>query len=391
MIGMVSILTQNNSNSILCLINNLIVINGLIDLNSDRTSSSDRFLKLEYPISCECDAIGFLPNGDLINVSTDDRKIYKCCFTDKLKNTDPWECSQINKIEIPKSFDQDEFDFESFTYQTKLFIIFDGCETLILQFDLLEMNLERQYITCVYSPQSMPVMNKNQMLLAYYFCIFTMEDGMLILNENYGCDNRPVEFITLKNNSERLVIDCRPSSLKLVDPYQTYGEIDIDTSSDFNDTNITDGNSIYTSTFKIIRSMFEEIIKQTDIRKAALPNEKKIILKDKVKVEDSDLHEFVLRPNDTYDEISLERNDICEKSLKFSHVLSYKLLKNQDLVLITMKAIEIYSLNENFINRYFWNNNEWNNIYKLFVKGNEISQVEKCQISYQSVTNRVPD
>ncbi|GBC29560.2 hypothetical protein GLOIN_2v1885549 [Rhizophagus irregularis DAOM 181602=DAOM 197198] len=176
------------------------------------------------------------------------------------------------------------------------------------------MNLERQYITCVYSPQSMPVMNKNQMLLAYYSCIFTMEDGMLILNENYGCDNRPVEFITLKNNSERLVIDCRPSSLKLVDPYQTYGEIDIDTSSDFNDMNITDGNSIYTSTFKIIRSMFEEIIKQTDIRKAALPNEKKIILKDKVKVEDSDLHEFVLRPNDTYDEISLERNDICENN-----------------------------------------------------------------------------
>ncbi|PKY59850.1 hypothetical protein RhiirA4_482956, partial [Rhizophagus irregularis] len=394
----------------------------LIDLNSDRTSSSDRFLKLEYPISCECDAIGFLPNGDLINVSTDDRKIYKYCFTDKPKNTDPWECSQINKIEIPESFDQDEFDFESFIYQTKLFIIFDGCETLILQFDLLEMNLERQYITCVYSPQSMPVMNKNQTLLAYYSCIFSMEDGMLILNENYGCDNRPVEFITLKNNSERLVIDCRPSSLKLVDPYQTYGEIDIDTSSDFNDTNvitklnrkifidngnvrvtngldesklkelsnkITDGNSIYTSTFKIIRSMFEEIIKQTDIRKAALPNEKKIILKDKVKVEDSDLHEFVLRPNDTYDEISLERNDICEKSLKFSHVLSYKLLKNQDLVLITMEAIEIYSLNENFINRYFWNNNEWNNIYKLFVKGNEIYDSKFINEHYKQIFKNI--
>jgi hypothetical protein len=46
------------------------------------------------------------------------------------------------------------------------------------------MNFERQYITCVYSPQSMPVMNKNQTLLAYYSCIFSMEDGMLILNEN---------------------------------------------------------------------------------------------------------------------------------------------------------------------------------------------------------------
>ncbi|CAB5377363.1 unnamed protein product [Rhizophagus irregularis] len=135
--------------------------------------------------------------------------------------------------------------------------------------------------------------------------------------------------------------------------------------------------------------MFEEIIKQTDIRKAALPNEKKIILKDKVKVEDSDLHEFVLRPNDTYDEISLERNDICEKSLKFSHVLSYKLLKNQDLVLITMEAIEIYSLNENFINRYFWNNNEWNNIYKLFVKGNEIYDSKFINEHYKQIFKNI--
>ncbi|PKY37491.1 hypothetical protein RhiirA4_450353 [Rhizophagus irregularis] len=98
--------TQNNSNLILCLINNYIVIVGLIDLNNDRTSS-DRFLELKNPISCGVgefghNAIGFLPNGDLIHVSSSDRKIYKYRLTDKPKNKVPWECSQIIDIKIPK-------------------------------------------------------------------------------------------------------------------------------------------------------------------------------------------------------------------------------------------------------------------------------------------------
>jgi hypothetical protein len=44
----------------------------------------------------------------------------------------------------------------------------------------------------------------------------------------------PVEFITLKNNSERLVVNYYDSYNKLLDPYQVYDEIDI--SDDFNDT-----------------------------------------------------------------------------------------------------------------------------------------------------------
>ncbi|GBB91194.1 hypothetical protein RclHR1_18370004 [Rhizophagus clarus] len=131
--------------------------------------------------------------------------------------------------------------------------------------------------------------------------------------------------------------------------------------------------------------MFKKIIDQEDIKKAAPSNEKKIILKDKVEVEDSDLHEFVLRPNDTYDEISLERNDICKKTSSFSHILSYKLLNNQYLILISMEAIEIYTLNKNFINRYFWNNDEWKNIYEKFKKRDEIYDIEFTNEHYKQL------
>ena len=72
----------------------------MIDLNSDRTSS-DRLLKLKHRVYDD-DAIGFLPNGDLILVSLGDRKIFKYCFTDKPKNTVPWEYSQIID-KIPES------------------------------------------------------------------------------------------------------------------------------------------------------------------------------------------------------------------------------------------------------------------------------------------------
>ncbi|GBB88933.1 hypothetical protein RclHR1_15550003 [Rhizophagus clarus] len=60
----------------------------------DRTNS-DRFLELKRPISRDDyakhlgrDSIGFLPNGDLIQVSLSDRKIYKYCLKDK--NIVPW-------------------------------------------------------------------------------------------------------------------------------------------------------------------------------------------------------------------------------------------------------------------------------------------------------------
>ncbi|RGB31418.1 hypothetical protein C1646_670930 [Rhizophagus diaphanus] len=88
-----------------------------IDLSSDRTSS-DRFLKLKkYDILHS--AFGFLPNGDLIYASEMDHKIYKYCFTDKPKDTVPWEYSQIIDIEIPESLNG---RVELAIYQTKLFL-----------------------------------------------------------------------------------------------------------------------------------------------------------------------------------------------------------------------------------------------------------------------------
>ncbi|PKK56549.1 hypothetical protein RhiirC2_858567 [Rhizophagus irregularis] len=164
----------------------------LIDLNSDRTNN-ERFLELEQPVFCEKniyqifsnDAIGFLPN-DLIQVSVKDRKIYKYCLKDRPISTVLWKYSQINNIEIPESLYDQVINLCCNICRTKLFLIVRGCKTTILQFDLLKMNLERQYITDAYSYSSMVVMNTNQTLLVYCDCIFSMKNGMLISYTNCG-------------------------------------------------------------------------------------------------------------------------------------------------------------------------------------------------------------
>jgi hypothetical protein len=171
-----------------------IVIVVFVDLNSDRTNK-DRFLKLKHPISCSEDDIGFLPNGDLIHVSLNGGKIYKYCLKDKPTNTNLWEYSQINDIVIPESLYDQVTKLSCSMYQTKLFLIVkivNDSKALILQFDLLTMNLERQYITDITrnSYNSIRViMNKNQTLLAttydsnYFSYIYSMENGMLILKD----------------------------------------------------------------------------------------------------------------------------------------------------------------------------------------------------------------
>ncbi|EXX54193.1 hypothetical protein RirG_236870 [Rhizophagus irregularis DAOM 197198w] len=361
----------------------------LIDLNSDRTNN-ERFLKLKQPVDCEKniyqffsnDAIGFLPN-DLIQVSVRNRKIYKYCLKDRPINTVLWEYSQINDIEIPESLYGQVKNLRCTICRTKLFLIVKGCKTTILQFDLLKMNLERQYIA-----------NAN-----------SLSNG-----------EEPVEFITLKNNSERLVMNCYSNVHKLIDPYQAYDEIDI--SNDFNKTSvitklnrkifIDNGNvcvrngsdenklqqlsneviyrnSIYTSSvFNIIQSMFKEIIDRADIKKVASPD-------DKIKLKNRDLYEYILRPNDIYDEISFEHNDIISCCIPFPHILSYKLLNNQDLIIISMEAIEIFALlDKGFKNRYFWKNNDWNDIYKKFEKDrNSIYDINFVNEHYKPLIGRI--
>ncbi|GBC08630.1 hypothetical protein RclHR1_08270007 [Rhizophagus clarus] len=341
----------------------------LIDLNNGRT------VELKHPVSYEDiyghigrDAIGFLPNGDLIQVSLKDRKIYKYYLTDKPKNTVPWKYSQINDIEIPESLYDQITRLDCSICRTKLFLIvginFDR-KKLIYQFDLLTMNLEKQYtldITDVLAENTVIIMNKNQTLLAI----------------------EPIEFITLRNNSERLIIYTSHNSKLLIDPYQIYDEIDI--SSDFNDSSVitklnrkiyidndevcfTDGldeqqlsnkfiygKSVYSSTiFKIIQSMLREIIVQVDINKDVVPGHT-VSVTDNVEIEGG-----------CFDVDTILING--EDEAYVPHILSYKQLNNQYLVLIHMEGISIYTMNENGLRlRYFWNNNEWNDIYKIFKK-----------------------
>ncbi|GET04032.1 hypothetical protein GLOIN_2v1882411 [Rhizophagus clarus] len=81
-------------------------------------------------------------------------------------------------------------------------------------------------------------------------------------------------------------------------------------------TKITYRNSLYTlSTFKVIQRMLNEIIGQDEI-KIVLPS----------------------LPNGI-------------------------VLKDEDLIVIDVRGINIYTMNENKIeNRYFWSNNEWENV-----------------------------
>ncbi|CAB4491301.1 unnamed protein product [Rhizophagus irregularis] len=408
----------------------------LIDFNNDRTGDTG-FLELENTVNCVDsdnghdgrDTIGFLPNGDLIQVSLINKKIYKYCLENKPKNKGSWKCSQIYDLKIPKSLRGQYTTLRSSICQEKLFLIVNDHKTLIIQIDLSNMTFERQYISegfildvflCNSDGASFYrkpiIMNKNQTLFAIaddYTYIFSMENGMLILKYNYGEENSPVEFITLEDNSERLVINQHFSlEHKLLDPYQPYYEIDI--SQDFNkksvitksnkkiciDKNgnvcIKNGlelkqltnkniyrNSIYYTlfTFKVIQNMLDDIIKQVEIKKVA--SSKEFVLKHNFKINNEGLCQLYLRnnfnsvtdnviPNIDYynDEITLRKSTGKEiKYIKVPHILSYELLNDQNLVLINMRGIDIYSINEfGLKHQYFWHNDEWDRVYKKFIK-----------------------
>ncbi|GBC10699.1 hypothetical protein RclHR1_09830008 [Rhizophagus clarus] len=404
----------------------------LIDFDSDRTGNNG-FLELEYPVNCVesdnghvgRDTIGFLPDGYLIQVSLIDNKIYKYCLENKSENKGSLKCSQIYDLKIPESLRGQYTKLNSSICQEKLFLIVNDHKTLIIQIDLLKMTFERQYISADGASfyKKPIIMNKNQTLFATvsdYTYIFSMESGMLILKYKYGEENAPVEFITLEDNSERLVIKQYFSHChKLLDPYQPYYEIDIP--EDFisksvitksnkkicvdenNNVCVKNGlelkqltnktiyrNSIYNlSTFKIIQNMLENIIKQIKQGKVKkLASLKKIVLKDNVKVNNEDLCQLSLYNNfnsitdnivpniDYYDDvIGLNVTSTCKeiKYINVPHILSYELLNDQNLVLINMRGIDIYSINESGLkHQYFWYNDEWDRIYKIFrkVRGN---------------------
>ena len=165
------------SNLIIC----IIVQPRLIDFNECR------FLQLEHAekIKIKNNAFGFLPNGDLIIVSLNDKlkdKMYS--FKNKpATNTTLWKCSQIYDIEIPAERLKDG-KITYFICQTKLFLIYGN--RLMTQWNLLTMTFDMQYFIDDY-PYNI-VTNKKQTLLALgsynKMDVFSMENGTLI--SSYG-------------------------------------------------------------------------------------------------------------------------------------------------------------------------------------------------------------
>ena len=147
--------------------------------------------------------MGFLPNGDLIIVSSlvknyklKDCKIYYYSYY-SVENKR--KCSQIYDIELTESLKHHSSRFQTdcfFVYQTKLFFI-NTREKLMFQWNLSTMTFDMQYFFD-YDIGYLDgvVINKNQTLLAlktyiiknynkkYKFYVFSMETGTLI--SKYG-------------------------------------------------------------------------------------------------------------------------------------------------------------------------------------------------------------
>jgi hypothetical protein len=171
-------------------------LSGIVDLNG-----KGQFLRLEYAerLSVKENSVGFLSDGSddhLIVVSLNnevlkDYKIYLYSFKNKpTTNETSWKHSQIYDIEIPKSLNEDIFDY-CFVYKTKLFL-FNGFQSMT-QWNLLTMTFETQYFFNIFdyflcSYPSNIVINTNQTLIALDIDdrvnIFSMKNGMWI--SRYG-------------------------------------------------------------------------------------------------------------------------------------------------------------------------------------------------------------
>ncbi|PKY27184.1 hypothetical protein RhiirB3_415813 [Rhizophagus irregularis] len=186
----------------------------------------------------------------------------------------------------------------------------------------------------------------------------------------------PIEFITLKNGFEGLIIKSgSDKKYRLIDPYQLFDTIETNESIDDknvitqlnrkvsirnNNVCITDitgldenlvqqtKTSFYTlSTFIFIQKMLKDIIKE--------------VIKDvpKSEIEIKDGTRVVLESNHI---IKIEHNGVTSVYKTNSYILSLNLLYNQYLVQIDTSGIRI--LNDfgkpTLSCRYYWYNDEWN-------------------------------
>ena len=151
----------------------------------DLSDGEGRFLQLEHAEKIEiyrvdADAMGFLPNGDLVIVSRG-YKIYLYSVENKpTTNTTLWKCSQIYDIETTEILEYPR----SFVYQTKLFFL---NKRLMIQWNLLEMTFDMQYFFDHFkiTRYTNIMINKSQTLLALNNNgVFSMGTGMPI--SRYG-------------------------------------------------------------------------------------------------------------------------------------------------------------------------------------------------------------
>ncbi|CAG8545521.1 9574_t:CDS:2 [Rhizophagus irregularis] len=370
-------------------------------------------------------SIGFLPNGDIILVSLNDKlkdyKIYK--YSKPKTNTISWENYKIYDIEILEGLIK--HNTNCFIYQTKLFL-FNGRRMYQWNLDNLDksnrITFEKQYFLSDYTSDNSIrsfsiVINKRQTLLAlkikkYHdkINIFSMETGMWI--------SRLVEFVTLKNGSEVLLIvkDSNNKS-RFLDPFVTSNVIDIDdintdknivTKSDKkisivdNNVSVTDGNNfeqilntvcIYTKPiFTTIRNMLKDI-SENDKEGFEFPDNNKIEL------EYGNHFRFIIEKNsnqDVYIKVSekSQNNNKWEeignkKCYHYTDLISYKQLDNQELVLIIRKGIYIYTIAKDEHSRklrlrYFWTNKEWNEYIETLTDGKTTKNYE-----FKSLINNI--
>src|SRR6266542_1482662 len=396
-------------------------------------------------------SIGFLPNGDLVIVSLIDYKIYLYPLTNKPTGNKPWNYSQTYDIEIPKSlnFNDEYIDFLVYSGHprkegTKLFIStttkfheYDSVTT-INQWDLSNLSkitFDKQYhLSDGYKTYNLTkslsniVINANQTLLALnikeVFYVFSMETGIQI--SRCSDDYVPIEFVTLKDGSEGLMIYKKvnkKSSCKFIDPF-----LPSDTTIDITDlivnprnnyitksnkkisivekyVYVTDGldddtfqqmlnkstyhGNIYTlSIFKTIQKMLVDIINNKIDNKEGFNT-----------MADGELYHFKFRiDSGSFMIIGVKDNGWMETrnhdSHRFIDIFSYQQLNNQDLALITKRGIFIYTIDKDLLSlRYFWSNEEWNKNWieynKKIFKGNQVDNNKKIFEEIQNDNNKI--
>ncbi|PKC10762.1 hypothetical protein RhiirA5_498240 [Rhizophagus irregularis] len=210
--------------------NNRIVKHNFIDL-SDKKGQNFQLKHVDKLFTYER-WIGFTSNGDLIITSLDEKlKDYKIyLYSINSKNATLLEYSQMYKIKFHKSLNEHN-NINCFIQYQKLFLFNNGH---LVQWELSETTTvttfekpEMQYNLFLEKLKYIKI-NKNKTLLAAcgevdeinVIYIYSMETGLCI--SRYDFENYfPVDFLTLKDGSERFII-CSYSNhnhFKTLDPF----------------------------------------------------------------------------------------------------------------------------------------------------------------------------